>query len=159
MKITAAQFIFSIFLSCSNRQDNENTVSGTKEINATSAIISTNDAVAQAGITENAILDELPSGVPIVLGQWGVRDNMNFRYFFWPDNRWYERYFAGEAAHGGTWELAGNILTLRRAAIWLRVPDEGEGEALTIELSIIDQSNIDLRFDENRIVGLTRIER
>jgi hypothetical protein len=54
MKITAAQFIFSIFLSCSNRQDNENTVSGTKEINATSAIISTNDAVAQAGITENA---------------------------------------------------------------------------------------------------------
>jgi hypothetical protein len=103
--------------------------------------------------------DELPSGVPIVLGQWGVRDNMNFRYFFWPDNRWYERYFAGEAAHGGTWELAGNILTLRRAAIWLRVPDEGEGEALTIELSIIDQSNIDLRFDENRIVGLTRIER
>ena len=40
MKITAALFIFSILLSCSNRQDNGNTISETEEIDATSTIVS-----------------------------------------------------------------------------------------------------------------------
>lgn len=105
--------------------------------------------------------NELPFDLPVIIGKWDVLDSTDkwsyYSYIFSIDeNRWAEGHYEAEWDYGGTWNLNGNILTLRRRFQGHSASEDEKWTTLTIQLNIKDRNNVELKFNDNKVVRLRR---
>jgi hypothetical protein len=94
--------------------------------------------------------EQLPFDVPIILGKWDDKQRQGYRYHFSPDYLYAEGLAESESDYIGTWTLNENTIILKRRS------SKNVTETLSIQLVIIDRDNIDLKFQDNRILKLKR---
>jgi hypothetical protein len=100
---------------------------------------------------------ELPTDLPVVLGNWDDKNDSRQYYYFSPNYSYREGRKESDIGLGGKWKLTGStlVITITSAMEDETIPPN-EQRATNIQLTVIDRNNIILTYPNGEQAKLTR---